>query len=312
VSEHSEEGPEEQSSKRQLSPELGTLGQDTNKAPVPAPVKERYDPVRASQLEKAFSLMPQESSASNFNILPQEPRRTRPYDPYSTAADNFWDGPADDDYSSRWDVGFDGSAARPVDSVPIYGVFGEPYNFGAPVSSLNAYAPQVPPPMTSASTRAPAPARMLNVSEAADKATATATAKTAEIGNKSKMSIMQLVEDRKQEIEQRLAAPQITISTSCSSESNNKRKADEISVDEDEAMIADDETKELMVILPIKKTPTIVGQTANASAPLRRPIKRARFQKAATEITKYAVGMALGGVGTIAFLCSPLAERMLA
>jgi len=130
------------------------------------------------------------------------------------------------------------------------------------------------------------------------------------INKPAKLSIMDLVEDRRNEIEQRIA-PQLTVSNS----TNGKRKADEISTDVPNVGAPAEAT------VTADREDVAPGPGPSVPLPLEplfevpqrpRPVKKARFQRAATEMGKYAVGMALGGVGTIAFLCSPLAEKLLA
>lgn len=266
---HSDEGPEEQPIKRPISPELGsfgTFGQPATNAPT----------------------------------------RPRPYDVFQEPLTGFWDSPADMDDSSRWDVGPDGLKSTsnvtdpPSNTLASFGSK-TPFKHHNPLSAFGyAVAPVLPTmetirPNHGISFSQPEGAahvpRRFDPEPIAQKTDAAMSRPE----KPAKMSIMNLVENRKNEIEQRIA-PQLTVSVSATN-NTNKRKADEISADVEETL------------------PEVAAPGPRTSAPVitsERPVKKARFQRAAAEAGKYAFGMALGGVGTIAFLCSPLAERLLA
>ena len=101
--------------------------------------------------------------------------------------------------------------------------------------------------------------------------------------------------------------------------SGSKRKADEIATETPAGLPStrsdSEHAKEFWVTMTSPRQPHVQDPAQESQEP---PARRRRVNAQAlrrsggvAEITKLAVATALGGVGTMAFLCSPLAERVL-
>lgn len=304
------------SAKKQASPELGSAvppktGASTTagsqqprsswsqhssqyySAAPPYPISQAYyDPVRASQsMLTPYSYQPVSSYQPYAYGVPVAPQ------PYGSSVNPYANAPG----SSRWDI--PPAASSRDDCNGMYGgtsfsIADAPYSATAPYALRPGHAWDWPSsryvPSTSESVQAFPTVTQQSPVESTSQA------------SKNTMSIADMIEASSKADETKDVEADIVVAPT------KKRKADNISRDDTAVDLEpaastgapDVPLSTIMELLDSREPPATRRKLEEASAAMAG-------RKIAGEVAKYTAAAVVGGVSTVAFLCSPLAERVL-
>jgi len=284
-----DEGPEIMSSKRRLSNELGTSGDEPNQTMSSEQARElfiaprpRYDPVRGFQMP-----------ATSMPGIPTH----RSYATFS--GDNFHDMFADSGHSNKWDVGPQPTGHAPALEEP------EPQNY-----SYVSQPYQQQMPMVSSMMRDPFDPIQANDFDEAFSPFASASLGSFPTAAPFLNSVGSVT----------VRSPEMSPPFCGLQASNNKkRKAPEISTSNEPVATTQAPTSSEAI-----ETANVADASTNTVAttavpaepqPKKRKIKQAHSQKsmlrtAVIEAGKYTTGAIIGGIGLVTILASPIGEAL--